>query len=333
MSIKQVKDGWKVDFRSGGANGKRYRKTCNTKAEAERYQKFVEAQLITTGKPWEPRQSDTRRLTDIINLWYKHHGQNLTYNTERLRKLHNTAQRLGDPIAHELTSSKYSAYRAERIEQGRSVKTVNTEMIFLNAVYNELHKIKEIEYENPLKSLSKIKEKEREMHYLDRRQMVELLGALKQYPDAELVSLVCLETGARWSEAEHLTSTRVINSKVTFTETKGGKNRTIPISDKLHERLKKHVTAVSRNELFKPSSKDFYKALEKTSIELPKGQKTHVLRHTFASHFIINGGNILTLQKILGHSSIDMTLKYSHLAPDHLNDSVKYNPLNSLGLV
>ncbi len=329
MSIKQTKEGWKVDFRAGGANGKRYRKTCKTKSEAERYQKFVEAQHTTTGKPWESRQKDTRRLSDIINLWYKLHGQNLTYNIERLRKLHNTAQRLGDPVAHELTSSKYGVYRAERIEEGRSIKTVNTEMIFLNAVYNALHKIKEIEYENPLKSLSKIKEKEREMHYLDNNQIITLLNALKQYPDAELISLVCLETGARWSEAEGLTSTRVKNLKVTFTETKSGKNRTIPISENLYKKLKEQPTHAS-NKLFKSSSKFFYKALLKTSIQLPKGQKTHVLRHTFASHFIINGGNILTLQKILGHSSIDMTLRYSHLAPDHLHDSVKFNPISNL---
>ncbi len=56
-----------------------------------------------------------------------------------------------------------------------------------------------------------------------------------------------------------------------------------------------------------------------------------VLRHTFASHFIMNGGNLLTLQKILGHQSIQMTMRYAHLAPDHLNDAVKLNPLNQSG--
>lgn len=44
----------------------------------------------------------------------------------------------------------------------------------------------------------------------------------------------------------------------------------------------------------------------------------HDLRHTFASHFMMNGGNIYDLQKILGHTSLDMTQKYAHLAPEHL---------------
>lgn len=54
---------------------------------------------------------------------------------------------------------------------------------------------------------------------------------------------------------------------------------------------------------------------------------THILRHTFASHFMMQGGNILSLQKILGHADIAMTMKYAHLAPEHLNDAIKLNPL------
>ncbi|HBP5354615.1 TPA: integrase, partial [Pseudomonas aeruginosa] len=53
----------------------------------------------------------------------------------------------------------------------------------------------------------------------------------------------------------------------------------------------------------------------------------HALRHTFASHFMMNGGNILTLQKILGHSTLTMTMRYAHPSPDHLQDAVKYGPL------
>ena len=54
---------------------------------------------------------------------------------------------------------------------------------------------------------------------------------------------------------------------------------------------------------------------------------THVLRHSFASHFMMNGGNILTLQKILGHSTLAMTIRYAHLAPDYLDEARKLNPL------
>jgi site-specific recombinase XerD len=48
----------------------------------------------------------------------------------------------------------------------------------------------------------------------------------------------------------------------------------------------------------------------------------HGLRHTFASHFMMSGGNILTLQKLLGHSSVAVTMKYTHLAPDFMRDEI-----------
>jgi len=44
----------------------------------------------------------------------------------------------------------------------------------------------------------------------------------------------------------------------------------------------------------------------------------HDLRHTYASHFMMSGGNILALQKLLGHYDVSVTMKCAHLAPDHL---------------
>ncbi|EOD1457228.1 tyrosine-type recombinase/integrase [Escherichia coli] len=74
----------------------------------------------------------------------------------------------------------------------------------------------------------------------------------------------------------------------------------------------------------------FLSVMEKTSIVLPRGQLTHVLRHTFAAHFMMSGGNILALQKILGHHDIKMTMRYAHLAPDHLETALRFNPLATL---
>lgn len=50
----------------------------------------------------------------------------------------------------------------------------------------------------------------------------------------------------------------------------------------------------------------------------PRPRAWHTLRHTFASHYIMQGGSILALQKILGHSDIKMTMIYAHLGPDFL---------------
>lgn len=68
--------------------------------------------------------------------------------------------------------------------------------------------------------------------------------------------------------------------------------------------------------------------LEAAGCHLP-AHPWHAMRHTFASHFIMSGGNILTLQKILGHSDVKMTLIYAHLAPDFLGqemERVRFGP-------
>ena len=54
----------------------------------------------------------------------------------------------------------------------------------------------------------------------------------------------------------------------------------------------------------------------------------HTLRHTFASHFIMKGGSLKSLQEILGHSKIEMTMKYAHLSQEYKRKEV--NLLNSL---
>lgn len=76
----------------------------------------------------------------------------------------------------------------------------------------------------------------------------------------------------------------------------------------------------------------FREGVERAGLVLPDGQMTHVLRHTFASHFMMNGGNILTLQRILGHANVTMTMRYAHLSPDHLQEAKALNPLARLTL-
>lgn len=72
---------------------------------------------------------------------------------------------------------------------------------------------------------------------------------------------------------------------------------------------------------------DFRQVLKDVKPDLPSGQATHALRHSFATHFMINGGNIITLQRILGHSRIEQTMTYAHFAPEYLQDAVSLNPL------
>lgn len=102
-----------------------------------------------------------------------------------------------------------------------------------------------------------------------------------------------------------------------FSDTKNGRIRVVPIKPALADDLRKVAYPVGQR-LFSSCKGAFRKAVERSGIELPDGQLTHVLRHTFASHFLINGGDILALQRILGHSDLKVTMRYAHLAPDYM---------------
>lgn len=116
----------------------------------------------------------------------------------------------------------------------------------------------------------------------------------------------------RWGEAKRLIRSHLLPHKLTFTKTKGKKNRTVLIPRWLYDEL-----APLQGIMFHPCYQEFKKMLSLTDIVLAEGQKMHVLRHTFASHFMMNGGNIFVLQRIFGHLYIRETMRYAHFVPSH----------------
>jgi integrase len=207
---------------------------------------------------------------------------------------------------------------------------MNREHAYLRAVFNELSSLGFWKKENPLAKLRQFKIQERELSFLSLEQIPTLIEALSQSNNrhALMISKVCLATGARWGEAEILKTSQLRNEVIQFAKTKSGKVRSVPISEELNRELLAHHNAKDTGErLFASAYSAFREAIDRTELTLPDGQLTHVLRHTFASHFMMRGGNILTLNKILGHASLTMTMRYAHLAPEHLQDAIKLNPL------
>jgi integrase len=101
----------------------------------------------------------------------------------------------------------------------------------------------------------------------------------------------------------------------------------VPIAKELYEEIIKPTSGALFEECYTPFC---YILKTKLGISLPSGQASHVLRHTFASHFMMNGGNILVLRDVLGHADISMTMRYAHFAPDPLSEAITRNPLNNL---
>lgn len=325
MAIEQLPDGrWRVDVEP--VKGRRFRKTVKTKAEALRFEATKRAAMIQPAT-WNPKPKDRRRLSELVNRWYELHGHAITSGRRRKNTLLLMCKRLGDPIASKLTGAQVVELRRAELEAGAVPKSINNRFVYLKAVFNELHRLGDIDYPNPLDKVKPLKFQERQLSYLSMKQIPQLIEALdaSRSKCVRLVAEVCLATGARWSEAQGLTLDRVRNRAVTFVNTKSKRVRVIPINTALEKRLTAYLEEHDR---FTECSRAFRIAVEHSGIRLPKGQCSHVLRHTFASHFMMNGGNILTLKEILGHTSLAMTMRYAHLSPAHLRDALRLNPLD-----
>lgn len=327
--IKKVKTtatgkNWQVNIKIGGRNGKHHKRLFVTQAEAKRF----ETELIynnNKSKDWNSagKGKENRKLSELCSLWYELHGKNLK-DAGRLLILHKMCERLGNPSFENFNKKKFAAYRSKRLN-AVTPNTVNHDHSYLNAVFEELIRLGEL-LENPIKNIRKLKIQETELCFLTEEQIKLLLLKANESLNRSLVVVIkiCLSTGARWSEAEQLRTSQVVNGALHLSNTKSGKNRTLPISKELEREVLAKLP-------FTPCSQSFTNALKKTGIETPRGQKTHILRHTFASQFMMNGGNILVLQRALGHSDIKMTIRYAHFAPDHLKEIKQFNPLKKMG--
>jgi integrase len=330
MISKLANGRWRVDVRTGGRGSKRVRKTFDSKTDAKRFERLILSRsdssdlALLFGK-------DKRSLRELVLAWYDSHGKFLKDGERRYNHLLRMAEAFGNPVAMKVKAHYFTTYRAERFESGISPKTCNNELGYLNAVFNELYRTGEIKFQNPFAGVRPLSVPERDMGYLDGEQISQVFSEIRKSsinPHVLLVARISLETGARWSEAERLTRNRVKPYRVTFDMTKSGKVRTVPISQSLYDEIVHHLDKWGSFGTSGISA--FRRAVDRCGLQLPKGQCAHILRHTFASHFIMNGGNILTLQKILGHSSVVMTMRYAHLAPDHLQDAVTLNPLSGV---
>lgn len=327
MAIRKNKSGtWSVDLRL--PDGARVRKRFKTRTDAARFERFTLSR-IEQGKPWQSL-TDNRLLSNLVDDWFNLHGCNLRDGQRRYAKLQLIVTALKDPAAAKLSASAFAKYRVNRLAAGIKAKTLNNELGYLRAVYNELISLGVIDYANPLEKLKPLQVQEQSLTFLRPTQVSELLSVIQSgcdNPHVYPITLICLATGCRWSEAENLPAKNLHKDHVVFEGTKSLKVRAVPVSEELVKLVRAHW---KKHGMFTRSLSSYRRALHRCSFTLPAGQASHVLRHTFASHFVQKGGNLLSLQKILGHSTLTMTMRYAHLAPNHLKEALTLNPVGQI---
>ncbi len=178
------------------------------------------------------------------------------------------------------------------------------------------------------------------VEYLSRDEVTRLLAAVdadRQEVLAVAVRLavytglrVCEVYGLRWRSVDFDRNVITIRSGYRDSPTKSRRERTVPIADQLREVLLNWRQRCPSLQYVCPSTKgtakskrpDIRRLYRSAGLSVPRAP-WHVLRHTFASHFLMSGGGLLTLQRLLGHTSVAITQIYSHLSHDHVAAEMK----------
>ncbi|MFO7553816.1 MAG: site-specific integrase [Desulfobacterales bacterium] len=151
------------------------------------------------------------------------------------------------------------------------------------------------------------------------------------------MALISLHTGARASEIFNIKRLDVDlnNGLVTLRDTKNKETRYAPITAAVREILTKrmptnpnaYIFTDSRGKKIKEVTNSFNRVVNEIGFNdnvKDRRQRVvfHTLRHTFASWLAIQGTPIYTISKLMGHKSISMSERYSHLSPDHKKEAI-----------
>lgn len=204
---------------------------------------------------------------------------------------------------------------------------------------------------NPAKELKPPKVTRKVVSTLSDEEIRAILNTFSISPsDArnQTLFMILLDTGLRIGELVNLKMDDVhMDEGYLKVMGKGKKERIVPIGNNAQRALQRYLfrfrpkptNPVTDNVFLSVSSK----ALTENSMKLMFTRLSkrsgvcrlhaHLCRHTFATRFLINGGDVFTLQQILGHSTLTMVSHYVNLASSHIAiQHQKYSPLDRINL-
>jgi len=222
---------------------------------------------------------------------------------------------------------RYMVQRSQEVAPA----TVNRALSFLRRVFNVAISDGKAD-RNPVRAVKFFKENTQRVRFLTEEEEGRLRDAVggEHWP---LVA-VALHTGLRRAEQftlrwEHVDFTTGI---LTVPRSKHGEARRVPMNDMVRDILRARPSRLKSPYVFPSTtgatpldaknfmSRVFVPALRRAGIE---NFHWHDLRHTFANRLVMAGVDLRTVQELMGHKGIAMTLRYAHLSPAHQLDAVQ----------
>ena len=229
-----------------------------------------------------------------------------------------------------------------------SEKLASRSVLYVKAVLRQIFnfaKKRDLYFkDNPaMKVKIKMKDNKR-TRFLNQDEAKALLEELKKHSvDVHDIALLSLYSGMRAGEIFNLQWEHVIwhSDRIAIVDPKNGEGRMQPMHPLVKEMLQKRYYTDKDGYVFKSEDGGKINKISRTFERTVKAmgfndkvtdprQKVvfHTLRHTHASWLVMNGVDLYTTQKLMGHKSNQMTQRYAHLAPGYLEKAV--NSLESI---
>jgi len=231
-----------------------------------------------------------------------------------------------------LQGARFSAFSQDELDdligslrqRGNSNATINRKMAALSKLLRKAEKMGDI---HSLPEFRRQKERAGRIRFLEHDEEARLFSAIGKRCDHSLrLSIFLVDTGARLGEALGLRWNDIRNGRATFWVTKSGRSRTVPLTARASGTVR-----LAREGLKGPFSmlnQARYRAIwnhAKAEVGLGTDDQVvpHILRHTCASRLVQGGVDIRRVQMWLGHQTLQMTMRYAHLATNDLDPCVK----------
>jgi len=325
MRVYQRKSVWYIDY---SFNGRRVRKNVGTsKKMAELALKNIEVK-IAKGEFLGVIEEKQATFDELCVEYLKFSKVNKRPQVFRRDKI--IANNLlkvfsGKKIKH-ISVHDLEKYKLQRKNEV-SASTVNRELTCMNHMQNKAVEWGLLDF-NRLRIVRRFKEPPGRLRYLTDSEIGKLLKSCANH--IKSIVMVALNTGMRKGEILNLRWSNIDmkNRIIMIRKTKNNEMRMIPINNTLYYELKtigaqsngQYVFTNQNGKPYGDVKTGFNAALRRAGI---KDFRFHDLRHTFASRLVMAGVDIRTVQELMGHKDIKMTMRYSHLSDAHLKEAIK----------
>lgn len=336
---------WYVSYMFNGKQIRHRVKGAITRTDAEKALATIEADILRDEYRIQPKKEKIRfdRFVEKYLIYKKQNNKPKTYKRD-ITSLNHLLALFKDMLLADINAwliEKYKMQRKEEIkaipknkakdEKKISFASINRELACLRHIFN---KAIEWEYlkENPLanRKVRFFKENNKKLRFFSLQEIDNLRNACHRC--LRPVVETALHTGMREGEVLNLKRPDVdLDLDLIYIEdSKNGERSEVRINGPLKKILSEILSSPqrksecvflnSRGKPYRSIRTAYLTALKKAGIE---NADFHTLRHTFASHLVMARMDLVTVKELMRHKSIEMTLRYAHLAPDHKRKAVE----------